>query len=442
VGLATTLASAPLLAQGSAAEPGLKFSGVQRTRYERLDPQFRAGIGDDDTALALQTSLNFDWRGERVRVFGEILDSRVELNDASSFLSTSNVDALEPVQAYVEWRPASAQTNAGSTLRAGRMTVDLGKRRVLARSRYRNTVDTFLGVDWQWHGSDGRVARVFAARPFSILPDDAPSLLDNDFELNELTPHATLLAFYHQWAPLKDRSIVEVYLLDYERRPSGVGFDPRNAADHTSLGARMYRPASAGEWNYEVEAVVQRGHSGGATRTDLRHDASVFHAEVGYQFDSPWSPNVVLQFDDASGDRDPNDLRNERFDTLFGDRSFDFGPTGLLGIAARANLESPGVRATMRPRPKWRCTLAYRQLELDEARDTWVGSGWRDATGAAGDSIGRYLEASAARTAIEDRLTVETGFVRLAAGSFATRTAGTAFHGDPQYLYFTATTSF
>src|SRR6185503_7429138 len=127
---------------------------------------------------------------------------------------------------------------------------------------------------------------------------------------------------------------------------------------------------------------------------------------------------VLLQFDDASGDRDPNDAHNERFDTLFGDRSFDFGPTGILGIAARANLESPALRATLRPRPRWRCTLLYRRLELDEPRDEWVSSDYRDENGAAGVSLGRYFEASAAWTAIEDRLTVETGIARLAAGRF------------------------
>jgi len=71
-----------------------------------------------------------------------------------------------------------------------------------------------------------------------------------------------------------------------------------------------------------------------------------------------------------------------------------------------------------------------------------VSSSYRDETGAAGSSIGRYLEASAAWTAIEDRLIVETGLVRLAAGRFATETAGPAFGGDPHYFYLTATTTF
>jgi hypothetical protein len=431
-----------LTAQQDATEHGFAFSGTQRTRYERLDPQFRADIGADDTALALQTTLAFDWRGERLRVFGEVMDARVEWSDAGSYLSTSQVNTLEPIQAYVEWR-RDTRAGATGTLRAGRMTADLGKRRVLARSRYRNTVDSFTGIDWQWRAADGQTTRVFAARPMLALPDDDPSLLDNDFEIDEPTPHSRLFALYHQWAPFADDSVAEAYVLDYEREPtSDPDFDPYDAADHTSVGARFYRPAMPGRFSYEIEVVLQRGRAGDAQRTELKHRASLVHAEIGYQFDAPWQPNVLLQFDDASGDRTPADDHNERFDTLFGDRSFDFGPTGLLGIAARANLESPGVRATLRPRPRWRCTLLYRRLKLDEPRDEWVSSDYRDETGAAGASIGRYFEASAAWTAIEDRLTIETGFVRVAAGRFARQAAGPAFGGDPRYFYLTATTSF
>src|SRR5262245_6705455 len=126
IGLVTALVLVPLQAQQRDSEPGFAFSGTQRSRYERLDPQYRAGLADDDTALSLQTSLNFDWHGERVRVFGEILDSRIEQDDAGSFLSTSQVNALEPVQAYVEWRSGgSGASDPGSTVRVGRMTVDL-----------------------------------------------------------------------------------------------------------------------------------------------------------------------------------------------------------------------------------------------------------------------------------------------------------------------------
>jgi hypothetical protein len=86
--------------------------------------------------------------------------------------------------------------------------------------------------------------------------------------------------------------------------------------------------------------------------------------------------------------------------------------------------------------------LSYRSLRLESARDGWIGSGWRDATGAAGRSIGRHLEGSFTWTAIPDRLSFETGFANLWAGRFAEQTAGAAFRGDPQYFYAGLTTTF
>jgi hypothetical protein len=86
--------------------------------------------------------------------------------------------------------------------------------------------------------------------------------------------------------------------------------------------------------------------------------------------------------------------------------------------------------------------LSYRSLRLESERDGWIGSGWRDTTGAAGDSIGRHLEGSFTWAAIPDRLSIETGFAHLWAGRFAEQTAGTAFRGDPQYFYAAVTTTF
>jgi hypothetical protein len=59
----------------------LEISGSQRTRYERLDPQFRKRLDDSDQSSQLQTSVVFDWSYDAFQVVGEIMDSRGELND-------------------------------------------------------------------------------------------------------------------------------------------------------------------------------------------------------------------------------------------------------------------------------------------------------------------------------------------------------------------------
>ncbi len=442
--LAAALGWASLAAAQQSDDDTFKFSGSQRSRYESISAPFRRTAPGPDQALALHTSLNFDWRLPRLTVVGELVDWRVEGNDAGSYLSTSMVNTLEPFQAYVAWQRASAaDPKAYSVLRAGRMAFDLGKRRLLARSRFGNTAQSFMGVDWEWHGANGALAHALYFRPFDTLPDDRAALLANDSELDHTTRRASLTGGYYQWAPLVDKSTIETYLLRYQRRPTAdPSFAPSDAADHTSFGTRIYRAATAGKLNYEVEAVLQRGRIGDATRTDLKHRAALLHAEAGYQFDVRWAPDLVLQYDRASGDRDPTDAVDERFDSLFGDRSFEFGPTGLYGVVARGNLDSPGLRLTFRPEPSWGFTVAYRRFRLAEARDAWVGSGYRDVTGAAGRSIGEHFEAAASWTAVPNRVTVDFGLAQLTVGRFVHDTAGSAFQGNPYYSYMSVTTTF
>jgi hypothetical protein len=248
---------------------------------------------------------------------------------------------------------------------------------------------------------------------------------------------------FYQWPNLASGHRLESYLFDYELDSAN---DPTLAADLVSVGSRGYRAPTAGQWNYEVEAVLQRGHSGasvaGIARPDLHHRASLLHLELGFMFDKPWAFNLMLQYDRATGDEDPTDQHVERFNTLFGSRRFEYGPTGIYGTMARGNLSSPGVRVTFRPRPRWQAMFSYRSLKLVAARDAWVGAGWRDDSGAAGRSIGNQLEGSFTWTAIPERLTVETGFANLWSGRFAKQTAGTAFRGDPRYFYAMLTTTF
>ena len=418
-------------------ENGFDFGGTQRTRYETLDPQFRAGFSNSDQAVALQTTLVFNWRRDSWLVGGEIMDSRSYANDEGSFANGTTTNALEPLQAYVAWK------HDASTFRIGRVTQDLGKRRLVARNRYRNTVNSFTGIDWSWTGDKGRAARAFYWVPMRNLPTDQESVLDNEFELDRGTRGGSFTGFFYQFPAFANQHRLETYVFDAESESRN---DPAAAYDLITLGGRGPRAPQTSQWNYEVEAVLQDGESGGTvggvTHSDLDHQASFLHFEIGYQFDAPGMPSLMFQYDRATGDKDPTDLKIVRFNTLFGARRFDFGPTGIYGIAARSNIDSPGVRLTFRPGPKWQAMLSYRALLLEARRDSWSGSGWRDATGAAGDMIGNHLEGQFTWTAIPDRLSFETGFGHLWAGRFAEQTAGAAFRGDPQYYYVALTTTF
>lgn len=443
----TVAASDAAAEEASAEQPRISVRGQQRSRYESLDNQFRPGSGlsTDDVVLALQTSLFVDAGRGRVKFTGEIMDVRHELNDEGSLVNTTMVNALEPLQAYATVSfPDLFLDGSTSTLKAGRFTMDIGRRRFVSRAGFRNTVNSFAGIDWQWRAQDGRNARAFVVDPMRILPGSRDELLDNDFELDRGNRDTHFAGLFYQFRPLPSRDRLEIYWygLDQGNRPNNDAL-PR---DLDSFGFRAFRPTAKGMWSYEIDTLWQTGESSataaGVTRRDLDHDAEFFHWEVGYAFEAAWSPVLLLQFDSASGDEDPFDGRNEGFDTLFGERRFDFAPQGIWGAFARGNLRTPGLRLTMAPKPRWQTMLSYRKFELESARDAWSGVGLRDVTGQAGRSIGRQLEGSATWSAIKDRLSLEAGFAHLWAGRFVRTTSGANFRGDPSYFYLTLTTSF
>ena len=431
----------PSRGQDSSTDKIVDFHGSHRARYERLAPQYRAGLGGSDTVLALQTSLVLEAKGERLSFLGEILDARAELNDTDSVFA-GVVNTLEPIQTHLTLRLDAGDGGAESSLRLGRMTIDLGKRRLLARSNFRQAVASFTGADWQWQNARGTRARVFYVVPMRTMPDTPAEQLDNDIELDRGARDTALWGAYYLSAPRADRTQFELSFLTLDS-PHGTG--EISPLDIGTLSARVFRPVPRGGFNYEVEAGIQRGESTalqGNTQRLLDHEAYYVHAEIGYAFDVAWTPNLLLQYDRASGDRDPTDGRTERFNPLFGERRFDTGPTSIYGAFQRSNIATPGVRVTFNPAPRWRTMVAYRNFLLDAARDAWVGSGWRDPTGQAGRSLGQQLETSFTWTAIPDRLSIETGLAVVDSGRFAEQTAGAAFLGSPRYFYAAISTNF
>jgi Alginate export len=420
--------------------PRLGIAGEHRTRYETLSDQFRPGFDTRDRVLALRTSVTLTAQWPRWRVVGELMDSRAELNDSGSVVSPTAINTLEPLQAYASWqrRDLLGEGNE-SVLDVGRMTVNLGKRRLLARNAFRNALNSFTGVHWQLRRSSGSTFRAFYLEPMRPLPSAANELLANDSELDRAARDTTLRGIAYELPALRANTRLELYALSLRA-------DERVVDRHVdTAGLRVHRDRDPGKWHYEVELMSQSGRmtelAAGAAVRLLDHKARFGHLEIGYSFDAPAAPALTLQLDSASGDDDPDDLRSGRFDTLFGSRRFDFGPTGIYGPFARANLETPGLRLELAPARDWTTMVAYRSYRLDAARDAWTTTLLRDATGAAGRSLGRQLEASAAWRGMGGSLGAETGFAYFTKGTFVERTAP-ALAEPSIYLYAAVTYSF
>lgn len=412
----------------------IEISGEQRTRYETLDGQFRAGRDGGDQALTFRTSLLTQFKAEPGRIVTEVLDSRQYLSDDGSPIDTTMVNALDILQAHARWDAEDLIPGGTNTLRIGRETLDLGNRRLIARNAYRNTINSFTGVDWLWQGDGGAWVRAFYFLPVRRQPEDVDSLLDNEVVADTQSFDQQFFGVYGDVGKLPLKLQLEGYYLRLQEEAKS---NLRRRHLHTP-GLRLYRAVAPGKWDLEVESTLQFGTSQlrvGTGQAQLDHLAHHQHFGLGYTFDAAWKPRVGARYDYASGDSDPSDLDNGRFDTLFGARRFEFGPTGIYGAVGRANLNSPEYSVSIRPRADLDLTVSHRFVWLAESRDAWTPANVRDVTGASGTEVGQQVELRVRWDLLPGNLRLDTGVTHLFAGQFMEVAPNSTREGDANFVW-------
>lgn len=424
----------------------LSLSGHVRARYETFTNQFRAGFSGNGDAVLLRTSLRADARFAPGEATLEILDSRLLIEaDADTPINTTIVNPLEILQAYLGLRGEDivAEGNRGFLL-AGRHTMNVGSRRLISRNRFRNTINSFTGINATLDSTEGQHVRAFFALPVRrrlAEPDDPD---DGNIKIDDETSDVRFWGLFASSEELLPGLSGEIYYYDLDETDE-ADLPTRNRRLSTA-GLRVFRRPRPGEFDFEVEGVYQfgtsRATSADTDTTDLDHRAHFEHAEMGYSFHGAWKPRVVVQFDYASGDDDPNDGENNRFDTLFGSRRGELGPTSIFGPFSRSNLVTPGVRLFLEPTANTDVMFADRFYYLASETDAWVGTGVRDPSGQSGNHLGNLVELRWRWRPVPDNLTFDTGGAYLFKGSFAQDAPNATGEGDSTFLYAQLTFTF
>ena len=423
------------------APDDLTITASIRPRIEAIDGQFRPTASRHDTLLSIRTTLSVDYHPGAFFIGGEIWDVRGYLERDGSSTRTGEVNALEPIQAYVGYRFGAALGGAYSKLTVGRFTQDLGARRFMARQRFRNTTNSFTGAKLDWSNARGDEALAFWSMPQHRLPETPARVRDNAIVLDH---EGTDLQFF-------GGSYTRARVIGGTLQFYGFGLierdTPRFATTNRHLftpGIRLARDPASGAIDYGIEGTYQTGHARRTTaasdRTDLDVRAYFLHAGVGYRFAGSWQPRVVLQYDLASGDNGDT-RRLERFDTLFGARR-EYGPTDLYGLFQRANMSSPAIRLEGKPGKRTDGFVEYRLGFLPRATDSFAASGVRDATGKSGHFAGHQIEVGATHTLVPDRVKLAAGAVYLAKGRFLDTAPNAPPTGDTTYGFTDVTFSF
>jgi len=449
---ATSLAAAgPALAQTDGAEAGdkrspfeaalglpdgVRVSGSIRPRYETVANTFVAGHTGSDELLSVKSLLQAELDAGPLTFTSELLDARWLGGDEGNS-GGNQIDTLEPIQLFASWTWNNAFA-PGAALKAdaGRFTVDVGSRRLVARPNFSNLMLGFDGVRTTWTSADKLKVTAFAVSPTRREPDDLPSLFDNEVALNATTDGIRFIGA-HLDAPLPHEIRGEVYVFGLDERDTSDA--PSRDRDLLTIGGRLFRKPSGGAWDIDAELAHQTGTGRASTAAldviDLDHEAMMLHLEGGYSFEAPMSPRMSVLYDFASGDESPVDSESGRFDPLFGDRSFEFGPTSIWGLLARGNLSSAGVRLEFEPDEASDVLLMVRHIELAEARDRFANSGVVDVTGTSGREVGQQVEVRYRRWLVDDAVRLAVGGAVLLEGAFLESAPNATGEGDAVYGY-------
>lgn len=423
------------------ASDGFAVSGTARLRYEAITGQPRAGLNTADDLVNLRTTLLAEYRDGPVRVAAELWDSRVYGGDDGTPITTNEVNTVELVQAFVEVRSKGLLGN-GSTasLQAGRFLLNLGSRRLVAADDYRNTTSGYTGVRADLGDPRGWKATLVYVLPQQRRPDDPDRLRRHAVAPDREGFDLVLWGGLASRARVIGATMVEAsfFHLGERDRP---GRPTRDRSLNTAALRLISEPAPK-RADFEVEAILQRGRvSTGFAAASPRQLVSAWfvHADAGYSFAGGWKPRVSIEYDQASGDRPGG--RYGRFDTLFGMRRADLGPSGLYSAFGRANFISPGVRIEATPDKRTDLMATLRPIWLDAREDSFSTTGVRDPSGKSGSFAGTQVDARVRRQ-LTKAIRLELDAVLLKKGRFL-REAPNAPPGRwTKYLSLNATASF
>ncbi|WP_202900520.1 alginate export family protein [Parvularcula oceani] len=405
----------------------LHLAGEARVRYESLDGQFRAGRTGSDQALFTRALLLAELRRSGWAAGVELQDSEAFLDDAGTPLSSSYVNPIDVLQAYVRWQGATGNWTTSATF--GRQTVSIGSKRQIERVSYANVVKNYSGVHVVAESPRGDLVHVVGLVPVGRFPSNRQEIGDNVPSADEEQWQRRIGGVHYRRANalpvLADDVWLEgfVYAL-HEDDAADVQTPNRR---YVQPGGRLYRAPAAGRWDADVEGAARFGSRRTSSDAENTRDLDVFatmlFAAVGYSWDVLWQPRLAAEWYWASGDDDPADDEFGQYERLFGGRRTDLGNTSLHGPLTPANLNAPGARLEVKPTTATDARIAYSAAFLASETDEWVIADLRDPAGRSGSFIGHALDGRA-RWRPHEGVEIEMGASALFFGEFADRVPG------------------
>ena len=399
----------------------IDFGLENRTRFESLSYPYRQGEVGTQAQIPQRSRIRLGIDGPGpLRFLFEGQDSRTHvLAGEGSTVDNTMVDEWSVLQLFASVTlPKLFNTDLRADGHFGRFTMDMNKRRLIARNFFRNTTNNFQGGHLQLGRDNDWKVRTFLVLPVIRLTN-ARDTQDTDsvfWGVNYISRKDNWLQRDFYYYGLNDRE-------------TSASNPP--VVFHT-FGLRLFKDHAPGELDYEIESDWQFGSFG-----QKDHFGFYQHFEMGYTLDSPWKPRFLFQYDYSSGTRDPNGSQNGQFNSLFGARNFDLDPTSLFSAFARENISTPGYRIILKPIKRVIFHVVNRFWWLAQAKDEWVGTGLQDPTGQSGNFLGSTMQLKAVWHFVS-ALGFEFGYIHFFKGSYVenlARIPGNPPANDSDYFY-------
>lgn len=397
----------------------LELGFESRMRYEHRHNDIRRIEGGNDDPIFLR---NRAWIGikdilDPFRFAVEFQDSRIVNN---RFVSTDQErNEYDLLNAYGElyFKKALGADDRGNDrpirFRVGRMAYEATDRRFIARNEWRNTTNTFEGFRLNL----GREANDWEVDLFGMQP---VRRLQTKFD--EANDHLWFFGAIGTWRRWSDIVTIQPYYMGQKQTADPTGFTATNRLDREihMPGFRAY--GNVGNWfDFDVSYNRQFGYTGTNSI-----EAQGYTVELGKTFNHAWKPRIGLFYGYASGDKNPNDNVDNRFDRFFGFAR----PWSADHYVIYENLKAPKIRFEFSPTQKLGFELGYGGYWLASGTDrmfdildgnisnTVKDPGFnRDRTGKSGDFGGHAFEGRI-RYQATSRISTILGYTHFTAGEF------------------------
>jgi len=355
----------------------VSYGGTYRMRGEydnNYDIKKYGSAGDDSfllSRLRLDVGVVFP---SSLKTFLQLQDSRSlgsKFDDSDFTRSNPFHDNMDIRQAYINYKLSN-----GFSFQVGRQQISFGDKRIFGPGNWGNT------GRYVWDAARIRYtnawvdSHTFFGRFIIRDPDRWPN------------KHAAGPTAYANYTKIKNLpfDLDLFYIIKSDSHGDTIGESGTGNLSCHNTGFALNGTLNA--WDYGATFVYQFGNKG-------NDDISAYGlaARLGYTFALPWSPHVMIQFINGSGDKNPDDGRSGTFDGVFS--GADTVLYGWMNLFFWSNTREYRIDTVLSPTQRLSFRGEYHYFTLDKKKDAWYYPGKaqrRDPTGNSGRDLGQEID--------------------------------------------------